>query len=101
MVLVSYSLQRKESKAMTKRLRQALERLEHLDPANQDMIADLIQQKLEEIYKETDAYFESPEWLAGLDKAVSEIDTGQGHYQEDTEEFHRFLNQLASEDANA
>lgn len=86
---------------MTKRLRQALERVEHLDPANQDIIAELIQQKLEEIYKQTDAYFESPEWLAGLDKSVSEIDSGQGHYQEDTEAFRRFMNQVSSEDANA
>lgn len=86
---------------MTKRLRQALERVEHLDPANQDIIAELIQQKLEEIYKQTDAYFESSEWLAGLDKAVSEIDAGQGHYQEDTEEFHHFMKQVSSEDTNA
>ena len=85
---------------MTERLNQVLEQLQHLDPANQDAIADLIQRELEEIYKKVDDYFESPEWLAGLDKAIAQIEAGQGHYQESTEEFRRFLNHPSSEDAN-
>jgi len=46
---------------MTERLQQVLAKLEHLDPDQQDIIADLVEQKLEELEeREWDAIVSKP-----------------------------------------
>lgn len=64
---------------MTERLQQVWAQVEQLDPAEQDTIAELIQQKLKELHEQQEwrKLVSSPQSLRFLDKLFAEAEAGE------------------------